>query len=145
MTESLKTMIRLHDWNVDGMRRKLGGLMQGMHDLEDQSRRLERELIDEQKQALAAPETGLYYGNYAMGAIQRRETIAASAAALDEQIVKAREKLHEAFRELKKYEVAHKNRQRRELEEENHKEQLSLDEQGLQTFRRQQSQKQQKR
>ncbi len=135
MAEGLKTLIRLHDWNVDEKRRTLGGLTNILQDLENQSRNLEQEIVDEQKVAQDLPETALYYGNYAKGAIERRQRIAESINKLEEVIGDAREEVREAHRELKKYEVAQENRQQLADEEENHQEQLVLDEQGLQNFR----------
>jgi hypothetical protein len=79
VAKSLGGLIRLHEWNVDQKRRKLGELLGLVADLEAQAISLEDEVKSEQRAAAASPEVaGLLYGNYAMGVIERRRRIAES-------------------------------------------------------------------
>jgi len=140
VAKDLKNLIRLHEWQVDEKRRKVGGLLRLVADLEDQARRLEEELINEQAAAAASPEeAGFLYGNYAETVIERRQRIADSIAKAEEEIAAAQDELREAYRELKKYEIAQENREKREAEEEARRDQMFLDDIGLQNFRRRQA------
>lgn len=131
MAKNLGGLIRLHEWNVDQKRRKLGELLNLLADLEDQAIGLEEEVKSEQRVASASPAVaGLLYGNYAMGVIERRRRIAESIAKTEETVAAAREDMREAFMILKKFQTAQENRDRLEAEELNRKEQAVLDEIG---------------
>ena len=54
----------------------------------------------------------------------------------EEQVAEAREKLNDAYRDLKKYEIAQESRDTREALELVRREQETLDEIGLQGYRR---------
>ncbi len=139
MAKDLKNLIQIHEWEVDEKRRKLGELLRLLDNLEAQARALEEELVHEQQAAAESPdEAGFQYGGYAETVIERRERINESIAQMEVAIADSREDLREAFVELKKYEVAQENRDRRAALEENRRSQLELDEIGLQTFRRKQ-------
>lgn len=140
MAKDLKNIIRVQEWEVDEKRRKLGELLRLAEELEDQARRLEEELVREQAAARASPEeAGILYGNYAETVIMRRAYIAQSIARTEKEITAARDDLREAYRELKKYQVAQENREKREALELARKDQAFLDEVGLQGFRRKQA------
>ncbi|MEK7245795.1 MAG: flagellar FliJ family protein [Pseudomonadota bacterium] len=138
MAKNLKGLIRLHQWVVDEKRRKLGDLLKMLAEFEDQVRRLEDEVVEEQKAAAKAPETaGFLYGNYARQVIERRARLAKSIASMESQIVAAREDLNESYRELKKFQVAQEVRDRRTALEAARREQNVLDEIGIVMHRRQ--------
>lgn len=136
----LHNLIRLGEWQVDEKRRQLGQLMRVLDDLEDRARRLEQELIEEQHVAARAPnEAGFLYGNYAEAVIERRERLKESIAMAEAEVARARDELREAYRDLKKYEIAQRNRDQKAAAEAARKEQLVLDELGLQGYRSRQS------
>ncbi len=131
MAKSLGGLIRLHEWNVDQKRRKLGELLGLLADLEDQAIGLEDEVKREQRAATASPAVaGLLYGNYAMGVIERRRRIAESMVKTEEIVAVTRDELSEAFMILKKFQTAQENRDRLEAVELNRKDQAVLDEIG---------------
>jgi flagellar export protein FliJ len=131
----LHGVIRLNKWGVDQARRRLGELLRQLDDLEGRARRLERELGDEQKAAAVAPvEGGRLYGAYARWVIARRAEIARAVAKKEQEVAVAREQLREAYRELKKYEVAEAVRERRLALALARREQAELDEIGTQGF-----------
>lgn len=131
MAKSLGGLIRLHEWNVDQKRRKLGELLGLVADLEAQAISLEDEVKSEQRAATASPEVaGLLYGNYAMGVIERRRRITESIVKTEDIMVTAREEMREAFIILKKFQTAQENRDKREAEDLNRLEQAILDEIG---------------
>jgi flagellar export protein FliJ len=131
VAKSLGGLIRLHEWNVDQKRRKLGELLGLVADLEAQAISLEDEVKSEQRAATASPEVaGLLYGNYAMGVIERRRRITESIVKTEEIMVTAREEMREAFIILKKFQTAQENRDKREAEDLNRLKQAILDEIG---------------
>ncbi len=135
MTGNLNSLIRLHEWRVDEKRRTLGDLLRVVGDLETRARRLEEDLANEQGVARASPdEAGFMYGNYAHAVILHRERIAESIAAAETKIAAAREALNEAYRDLKKYELAQRARDGRAARERERAEQLVLDELGIQGY-----------
>jgi len=137
MARSLRTLIRINEWTVDQKRRKLGGILRLIAALNNQGKLLEEELVREQASAADSPaEAGFLYGNYANHVIDRRERIADSIRQSEQEAEVAREELKEAYRELKKYETAQKNREMREEKERTIQEQMVLDEIGLQAYAR---------
>ena len=137
MARTLSNIIRVHEWQVDEKRRKLGDLMRLLDNFEAEARKLEADLITEQQIAATNPsEAGFGYGGYAQSVIQRRERLQQSMVKAEEEIATAREELRDAFRELKKFEIAQENRTKAEAKEEARKETVFLDEVGMQGYLR---------
>ncbi|MBF0251621.1 MAG: flagellar FliJ family protein [Alphaproteobacteria bacterium] len=129
MAANIKNLIRLHEWNVDEKRRKLGELLRLQGELEDQLTQLEADLIEEQKAAAADPAlAGMTYGLYAQQVILRRENLQESIRQMDIVIGHARDELADTYQELKKYETVEENRRRRQELEDARREQIQLDE-----------------
>ncbi|MDP6805614.1 MAG: hypothetical protein QF902_09835 [Rhodospirillales bacterium] len=146
MPGTLSTLIRLHEWTVDEKRRALGVLLAEFGALEDAARDLETELVAEQRAAAVEPElAGFGYGMYAVGVIYRRGRLADSTAEAEAMIEAAREELHDAYEELKKYEITDATRKRRDADEADRLERIELDEIGLQGFRRKRAEDQPER
>jgi len=136
MARNLDTLIRLNEWSVDERRRELGQVLRALAELEDGLERLRQEVVREQNAAAASPEeAGFFYGNYARAAIGRRGTLDDGIRRMEAQVAAARERLNDAYRELKKFEVAQKIRDEREARELARREQGVLDEIGLTLFR----------
>jgi flagellar protein FliJ len=137
MADDLKNMIRINEFSVDEKRRNLGELLKLMGDLEQRQRDLETEVANEQRIAGSLPgEADIYYGVYAGTVIDRRERIAESIKQMEVKVATARDEMSEAYVELKKYEIAQKNREKKEALEESRREQSILDEIGLNAHRR---------
>jgi len=137
LAANIKNLIRLHEWNVDEKRRKLGELLRLQGELEDQMKQLEADLIEQQKAAAADPTlAGLTYGAFAKQVIQRRENLQDSIDQMEFVIGHAQDELSDAYQELKKYETVESNRQRRFEREQNRREQIMLDEIALNQHRR---------
>ena len=136
MPQDLNTLIRLNEWTVDERRRELGDILSSLAELESGLHRLREELAREQGVVQASPEeAGFFYGNYAKAVIERRNHLDAGIVRMEEDVAQARDKLGEAYRELKKYEVAQDLRDTQEARELARKEQIDLDELGLQAYR----------
>ena len=131
MASPLKNLIRVHDWQVDEKRRHLGDLLRMQDDLQAQLDRLGAELKREQALAAKDPESATFYGAYAEGVIQRRERLRASIVKMDQEVAVAREAVREAYRELKKYQIAEEHRLAAEADERAKRDQKTLDEIGL--------------
>lgn len=137
MAKDLHNLIQIHEWDVDEKRRKLGELLRLLDNLEAQARALEEELVREQKAAKEKPEeAGFLYGDYAENVIDRRERIQASINQMEVAIEEAREELRLAYVDLKKYEVAQENRDRRAALEQGRRDQAETDAVGLEGYRR---------
>ena len=137
MVKGLKSLIRLNKWKVDENRRTLGGKLAEVAAVEDAVLALEKELINEQNVALKAPqEAGLHYGVYADGVINRRAVYQAELEQKESQVQIAQDVLNKSYRELKKFEILHKERQKSEQKERDKKEQDMMDELGLQIFQK---------
>lgn len=137
MAKDLQNLIRINEWEVDEKRRKLGELLRLMANLEAQAVALEEELVREQQQAGNSPvEAGLLYGAYAESVIERRERIKESMDKMEAAIVEAREELRLAYLELKKYEVAQDNRNKKLAKEAARRETMAFDEVAIQGFRK---------
>lgn len=136
MAQDFTTLIRLNEWTVDERRRELGDVLASLAELESGLQRLREELTKEQGVVQASPEeAGFFYGNYAQAVIERRHRLNAGISRMEEEVTQARDKLNEAYRELKKFEVVQDLRDTREAQELVRKEQIDLDEIGLQTYR----------
>ena len=136
MPQDLNTLIRLNEWTVDERLRELGDILSSLAELESGLHRLREELAREQGVVQASPEeAGFFYGNYAKAVIERRNHLDAGIVRMEEDVAQARDKLGEAYRELKKYEVAQDLRDTQEARELARKEQIDLDELGLQAYR----------
>ena len=116
MPQDLNTLIRLNEWTVDERRRELGDILSSLAELESGLHRLREELAREQGVVQASPEeAGFFYGNYAKAVIERRNHLDAGIVRMEE--------------------VAQDLRDTQEARELARKEQIDLDELGLQAYR----------
>lgn len=137
---SLKTIIRLHKWQLDEKRRALADL-QNLHDrLCAELDRLRQEILHEQQTARNDPAVAFGYAAFARGARERDHRLQQSIAQVERQIAAATEAMSEAFQELKRFELAEEERLKREREKIRRKEDAMLDETALVGFRRRQQQ-----
>ncbi len=135
--KGLPTLIRLAKFEVDEKRRALTILQTREDSLLAAMAAAQEEMAREQQVAAADPEAaGFLFGAYAAAWLARRANMERSLAALRKEIEKARDELAEAFRRQKTYEITQANRERRAREEADRKEQATLDEIGLNLYRR---------
>ncbi len=132
----LKTLIRLHRWQLDETRRKLDDLERLRAGLDTQSHRLEAELRDEQHHAARSLEGRYAYPGFAETVIERRATLAQSMAEVEAAIQKTHEELSAALERLKTYEVAEEREQERSHAIAARRERLHLDEVAIEIHRR---------
>jgi flagellar export protein FliJ len=133
---SLETLIKLHRWRLDEQRRRVVELENLVESLRAQMARLDQEQAAEQQIARGSLEASTTYSGYARVLIERRQKLLLSIQETEEETVKARAVLAEAFGEVKRYETAAANRllaQHRKLER---LMQNDMDEIALDGFRR---------
>jgi flagellar export protein FliJ len=134
--KGLDALIRLRKWQLDEKRRQVAGLEQ----LADRLRRERQQLIDEfeaeKGTAARAPEAALTFGAYAEAVAVRRQKLETSLAQVLARLKEARDELTHAFQEVKQYEIAQANRQRRANEIRRRAEREAFDEIGINQYRR---------
>jgi flagellar FliJ protein len=133
---ALDSLVRLHRWQLDEQRRQLAELEGLAGRLRAEAERLAAEQVREQATAARSIEAGSAYGGYARRLIERRDKLAQSLAAVEQEIVAARDAVNNAFQEMKRYETAAANRAAQRQRRLARAEQRVLDEIGLEMFRR---------
>lgn len=136
---ALESLIRLHRWQLDERRRQLADLDALAEKLRQEQARLAAEERSEQAVASASREAALTYGDYARQVIERRQKIEQSLASIQEQVALARENLAETYREVKRYEIASANRATQQRKRLARQQQRTLDEIGVDNYRRRRS------
>lgn len=139
--KGLKTLIRLAKFEVDEKRRVLVALQEREDAILADIAAAEEQLVREREAATRdAAGVGFIFAAFLDAWRGRRAQLDQTLAAVRQQIEIARDELAEAFRQQKSYEVTQANREKREREEENRKEQITLDEIGLTQYRRRERQ-----
>lgn len=134
--KTVSTLIRLAKLEVDNRRRLLADLLEQDAAFDRAIDRLDAEIANERQKARETPEYGAGFVAYAKHAGNRRKALVDRKAALAVDIDTARDRLAQAFEEQKKYEITAERQEEEELAEESRREQLTLDELGLQTHSR---------
>lgn len=130
------SLIRLHRWKVDERRRILADLEELGIEMRGRLERLEADIEHEQEIARKTAEAARHYPAFAAAMTQRRDTLKRSIENVNQQIAHAREVLAEAYRELKKYEIAEDGRRRQLRHDADRREQSALDEIAIGMYRR---------
>ena len=136
MSDTLNTLVRLTQFELDEKRRALKALQ----DQEDATHaaisQLEKDRVYEAAKAKEDISLLKAYGSFAVMTKQKIGGLQAFLVELAPQLEAAREELTDAFGEYKKVEISRDNRRADELAEENRKEQIEMDELGMQGHRR---------
>jgi flagellar export protein FliJ len=107
--KSRESLIRLHRFKVDEIRRRLKSLDDMRADLTKKMSDLEVMMQEEQRRAAHSDLGRLAYPSFARSVVQRRENIQRSIDEVEREASTVTEQLQAAFRELKKYEIAAEN------------------------------------
>jgi flagellar export protein FliJ len=130
-SKDLASLLRLHGWQVDERRRELAVLVAREDGLVLFGQELHRQLLREQKTATEDPTVaGFIYAVFAADHRRRREQLERTLDDLRDEIEMARERLADAFRQLKVYEQVEKQRARREQAEEIRQETITYNDIG---------------
>ncbi|RIK95533.1 MAG: flagellar export protein FliJ [Proteobacteria bacterium] len=132
---SLASVIRLHRWKVDEKRREVADLEAMAEALRQRLQDLEQE-IEREKEGADVLVVGFAYAAYVRAALARRERFLRSITDAEAAVAGKRHELAEAFRELKKFEVAEARRLERAAAESSRRERAEADETALNIHRR---------
>ncbi len=132
----LRTLVRLHDRQLDERSRSLAGLHEQRQQLRDGIAKLEDEMSAERIKASNSPDFLFAYPAYSKFASARRDNLRGSMADLQGEIDVLQEEVSEAYGELKRFEIVQEAHEVRARSEENRKEQAELDEVGANMHRR---------
>ncbi len=132
----LRPLIRLHRQRVEERQRKLNDLLGLRDQLQDRVTALDSALAAEQAVADGLPDAALHLVAFARETQRRRSRVEQSIADAERWIAAAEVEIAEAFQELKRYELAHEDRCRREAEARRRQETALFDETALVLHRR---------
>lgn len=110
MTRSHEPLIRLARFKVEELQKQMAELDRSKSALTGQIERLEASVPEEQAAATESKDGYLAYGSYAQAVIKRKENIRSSLVEVETQSDALRDRLAEAFQELKKYELMEERR-----------------------------------
>ncbi|WP_282609753.1 flagellar export protein FliJ [Pelagibius sp. Alg239-R121] len=133
---ALHSLVRVHQWELDEKRQKLADMERLLEKLQNDLAMIDQAYESEKVIAGTTPEASAAFPNYAAAVKQRRQRVEESIQALQGSIEETREEVRSAFQELKKYQTAESNQQRREQAKQVKREQQALDEVGLNLYRR---------
>jgi len=128
MTRSHEPLIRLARFKVEELQKQMAELDRSKAALISQIERLEASVPEEQAIATQSKDGYLAYGSYAQAVIKRKDNIRASLTEVEAQSDALRDRLSEAFQELKKYELLEERRLARAEAALRESEQAELDE-----------------
>ncbi len=133
---ALGSLVRVHTWALNEKRQTLAGLEGLAGKLHKDLEGLDVELQQEQSAATDSVEGTLAFPAFVAAALERRKKLRVSIANLNLAIEAAREEVREAYQEVKKYELARDNEERRERDRLALRERKVLDELGATLHRR---------
>jgi len=128
MARSHEPLIRLARFKVEELQKQMAELDRSKAALISQIERLEASVPEEQAVATQSKDGYLAYGSYAQAVIKRKDNIRASLSEVEAQSDALRDRLSEAFQELKKYELLEERRLARAEAAVREAEQAELDE-----------------
>ncbi|WP_395824046.1 hypothetical protein [Elstera sp.] len=128
MSKSLKPLIRYRKFELDERRRELRALEDLATQIDASIVALDQEVMRERQLAANDMLLARYWPTYSDWARGRREALVQNRLQIGEQILKAEDAVTDAYRELKKFEVAEANRLAREKAEQDRKDRIRLDE-----------------
>ena len=111
--KSLDSLIKIHRFKVDDVRRRIAGLEAMVADFKRQGGELDREVKAEQERWGVADVAKFAYPSYAHTITTRRNNLLRSVEEIEEQIATERQHLAESYNELKKFEVLEESQMRR--------------------------------
>ena len=133
---ALGSLVRVHTWALNEKQQTLAGLEELAEKIRKDLESLEAEMLQEQSAATGSIEGTIAFPAFVAAALERRKKLRVSIANLDLGIEAAREEVREAYQEVKKYELARDNHQRREQDRVALRERNALDELGANLHRR---------
>lgn len=135
--KDLHNLIRLRKWDVDERQRTLAVLLRHEEEVIARQNALEAEVAAEIAFANEAPvELRGTLSGYLARSDEMRERLALALREVRIRVAHAQEELAASYRRLKTFEVTQENRDKVEAAEESRREDINLNEIGLNLFRR---------
>jgi flagellar export protein FliJ len=129
--KSRKSLIQLRKFEVDERRQTVSDIETMMGEFQQMGIDLERQIEVEQEKAGVSDVNHVAYPTFAKAAIARRDNLKTSCTELESKLEEARDQLAEAFEELKKVELIEARDAQRIRAHEAAREQVELDEIGI--------------
>ena len=133
---ALNSLVRVHSWSLDEKRQKLAELDGIADKLRADLVALEQELIQEQSAASGSVEGSIAFPAFVAATLERRKRLRQSIANIELACAAARDEVNQAFQEMKKFELARDNQIAEEQSEAARREQIIMDELGVELHRR---------
>lgn len=134
------SLIRLHKWQADEKRKQLAKLQALRSDLLGKAAMLDASVAREQVVVSATQggdsDLAFAYAPFAHVAIRQRENLLRSITAVELSVADEEDAVAEAYKALKRHEIAAATQELRETSERNRKAQIVSDEQALQSHTR---------
>lgn len=134
--KSLHTLIRLKQQHLDEKRLVVSRLESEVATITSMIENLDIEVVCESEAARGDAHSTFGYGAYLSSARARRRGLEERMAQVVEKIAAAADEVADAFREMKRFELAQSLADKRTVAEANRREQATLDEVGLTAYRR---------
>jgi len=133
--KALTSLVRLYKWRLDEKRRQLAELYAIRDGFENRLKEVDATVLREQNFVNSASESqqemGNAYGAFAQAAIMQRENLHRSIHSLEAQLQEALEEVGEAFKALKRQEIAAANQEARKTKARDRREQIASDDQSI--------------
>jgi flagellar export protein FliJ len=126
--KGIDTLIKLHKRTLDELRRQIGALENQKQQFLSALKKLAEDLQNEMKMASEKPEMSQFFAGFSKRIQERQRLIAEEIKKLDKQIDKLTDDARAAFGEVKKFEIAKANAEKRKQKEIARKETIALDE-----------------
>ena len=132
--KSIKTLIRVKQREMDALKRQQGILEQQREEIHSIMVGLANQLVDELKAAQAMPEMGHFFGDYSAAIKKRQDFMHSHLRKVEVELDKLTLQLRERFGEMKKFELALANWQKRKDESVARKVSQEMDEIGIRGY-----------
>lgn len=132
--KSIKTLIRVKKREMDALKRQQGILEQQREEIHSIMVGLANQLVDELKAAQAMPEMGHFFGDYSAAIKKRQDFMHTHLRKVEIELDKLTAQLRERFGEMKKFELALANWQKRRDEAVARKLSQEMDEIGIRGY-----------
>ncbi len=133
---ALHSLARVYMWALNEKRQRLAGLEELGGKMQRDLATLEQQIEDEQHVAAGSMEGTIAFPAFVEAALERRKRLSKSIANLERAIEAARDEVHEAFQESKKFELARDHNDRRARDRSARRDQAELDELGVTMYAR---------
>ena len=132
--KSLTTLIRVKQREMDALKRQQGILENQREEVVKIIDGLANQLVSELKAAQEMPDMAHFFGNYSASIKQRQEMMHGHLRRVEAELDKLTQQLRERFSEMKKFELALANWQKRRDDAAKRREQQEMDEIGIRGY-----------